>query len=252
MTDDWKPPEGHPLTIEKAKALMAADLGDVYRSILSACCAPIFWYRPGSPILHNGTLTIVRTPKRLLGVTAAHVVRQYLQDHRDAPVRLQAMNALWEAPKIIAISDTHDLATIELSEIMLPHIGKDIAPLSSWPARAPQEGRGIMLAGYPGVDRLQPGPFEVSWGLFTALGIARRVVGPQITWRIDREWGTGDLPNNHNLGGISGGPLVSWFESAGLTQYVLSGIVIEASPLLENVVAMRADYIRDDGSVSAD
>ena len=223
---------------------MASDLGEVYRSILSACCAPIFWYRPTGPILHNGTLTFVQTPKRLLGITAAHVLRQYELDHGDAPVRLQVMNALWETPEIIAISDTRDLATIAVPQIMLSKIGKELAPLSSWPPIIPQEDRGIMLAGYPGVDRVQPNPFEVNWGLFTALGIARRVVGPQITWRVDRDWGTGDLPANHNLGGISGGPLIGWFESPGyLTQYRLSGIVTEASSQLENGVATRADFM---------
>jgi hypothetical protein len=254
MADDWKPPAGHPLTIVQAKALLAGDLGHAYRSILSSCCAPIFWYRAteaGAPILHNGTLTLVSTPKRLLGITAAHVVLQYQADHAASPVRLQVMNALLDAPEIIAISKQFDLATMVISDKTLRQIGKDIVPLSTWPPRLPQEGRGIMLTGYPGVERLQPKPLEVNWGLFTALGIARRVIGPQITWVVEHDQGTGDLPANHNLGGISGGPLIGWFEAAShLTQYVLCGIISEAQQQLENVVAIRADFIADDGSIS--
>lgn len=80
MSDDWRPPQNHPLTIEQAKVLLAGNLGDVYRAILRGACAPIFWYRVSdgraSVILHNGTLTIARTAKkRLLGITAAHVLR---------------------------------------------------------------------------------------------------------------------------------------------------------------------------------
>lgn len=253
MSNEWQPPEGHPLTIERAKALMAGNLDHVYRSILKASCAPIFWSRvddANTSILHNGTLTVVRTPKRLLGITAAHVWLQYEEDHAASPVRLQVMNAQLDAPRVIAISKRLDLATIQLSEHMLEQMGKDIVPLPTWPPRVPQEGRGIMLAGYPGVDRLQPKSLEVSWGLFTALGIARRVIGPQITWVVERDQGSGDLPPNHHLGGISGGPLIGWFESANhLTQYVLCGIIAEAHQQLENVVARRADFIADDGTI---
>ncbi len=229
---------------------MSGALGDVYRSILKACCAPIFWYRPGGPIIHSGTLTFVRTPKRLIGITAAHVLRQYEQDHSEIPVRLQVMNAVWDMPEIIAVSDTHDLATISVPQEKVSQIGKELAPLTNWPPIIPQEDRAIMLAGYPGVDRIQPNPFAVDWGLFTGLGIARRVVGPQITWRVDRDLGRGNLPSNHNLGGISGGPLIGWFESKRqLTEYRLSGIVTEASSQLEYVVAARADVLTDDGSL---
>ena len=90
MTDKWRPPEGHPLTVERAKALIAGDLGHVYRSILRASCAPIFSYRLGGAdwsILHNGTLTLVKTPKRLLGITAAHVLLQYQKDHAASQIR---------------------------------------------------------------------------------------------------------------------------------------------------------------------
>jgi hypothetical protein len=75
MANEWKRPEGHPLTIERAKELMGGDLGDVYRSITSRCCAPIYWYYTGAEILDSGTLTFVRTSKRLMAFTAAHVIR---------------------------------------------------------------------------------------------------------------------------------------------------------------------------------
>jgi hypothetical protein len=72
-----------------------------------------------------------------------------------------------------------------------------------------------MLAGYPAVDRHQPKPMEVNWGLFTAIGLARRVIGEQITWvpERDQDCVISDLPPNHRLGGTSGGPLIAWFES---------------------------------------
>lgn len=255
MAGEWKPPEDHPLTIEKAKELINGELGEMYRGILSRSCAPIYWHqrrRTSAEILNSGTVTFVRTSKRLMAITAAHVVRCYEKTHAAAtwPVHLQLMNAALNL-EVIGISDDLDLATLAIDDKLLSRLGKEVEPLSSWPPRSPQEGRGILLAGYPAVDRLQTKPMEVNWGLFTALCIARRVIRDQITWVAERSPDIKtDLPPNHRLGGISGGPLIGLFESANyLIRHVLSGIISQAHQELENVVARRADFIREDGSI---
>ena len=187
-----------------------------------------------------------------MAITAAHVVRGYESDHADAtwPIHLQVLNAMFNM-EVICVSDRLDLATLAIDQELFSRVGKKIVPLSTWPSRVPNEGGGIMVAGYPAIDRLEPKPMETNWGLFTALGIARRVIGDQITWVAERDYDIAtDLPPNHRLGGISGGPLIGWFESASyLTQYVLSGIISQAHEGLENVVARRADFIGDDGSI---
>jgi hypothetical protein len=253
--DEWKPPEDHPLTIERAKELINGELGDTYRGILSRSCAPIYWHQrraTSAEILNSGTVTFVRTPKRLLAVTAAHVVRCYEKTHAAAtwPLHLQVMNAALNL-ELIDISDNLDLATLAIDDKLLSRVGKEIEPLSSWPPRVPQEGRGILLAGYPGMDKLQPKPMEVNWGLFTALGVAWRVFDDQITWVADRNPDIQtDLPHEHWLGGIIGGPLIGLFESANrLVHHVLSGIIIQVHQELEKVIARRAKFICDDGSI---
>jgi hypothetical protein len=255
MAEDWKPPEGHPLSIEKAKELINGDLGEIYRNILSRSCAPIYWHQrrgTSAEILNSGTMTFVRTPKRLMAITAAHVVRCYQKTHAAAtwPLHLQVMNAALNL-EVIGICDALDLATLAIDNKLLSRIGKEVEPLENWPPRIPQEGRGILLAGYPAVDRLQLKPMEVNWGLFNALCVARRVIRDQISWVAERSPDIKtDLPPNHRLGGISGGPLIGLFESAGhLTQHVLSGIISQAHQELENVVARRADFICEDGSI---
>jgi hypothetical protein len=255
MSDHWTPPDGHPLTIERAKELINGDLGEMYLAILSRSCAPIYWHqRRGSSaeILNSGTVTFVRTPKRLMAVTAARVIRCYEKTHADAtwPLQLQVMSAGLNL-QVIGISDELDLATLAIDDKLLSSIGKEVEPLSTWPPRLPQEGRGILLAGYPAVDRLQPKPMELSWGLFTALCIARSAIRDQITWVAERSPDIKtDLPPNHRLGGISGGPLIGLFQSANLlTHHVLSGIISEAHQELEYVVARRADFICEDGSI---
>jgi hypothetical protein len=67
---DWQMPEGHPISVENAKELMAGPLADVYRDILKKSCAPIFWYRADRKdrsILHNGTVTFAQTPNAFSG-----------------------------------------------------------------------------------------------------------------------------------------------------------------------------------------
>jgi hypothetical protein len=111
--------------------------------------------------------------------------------------------------EVIDISDDLDLATLAIDDKLLSRIGKDVEPLSTWPPRVPREGRGVLLAGYHGVDALQPKPTEVNWGLFTVLGIAWRVLPDQITWVAERDPDINtDLPLEHRLDGISGGPLI--------------------------------------------
>lgn len=256
MNNNWAPPEGHPISIEKAKELIAGDLGDVYRRILRDCCVPIYWFRlnkDNPTILHNGTVTLLKTPKKLLGVTAAHVLRGYENDRQNQKVRLQLMNEVADdLLERAIISDRLDIATFDLDERLVGEMGK--SPLN-WPPQPPQEGKGIMLAGYPGVDRLELRKLEASFGLFTAIGVARVVSGEQITWAVEREFFINNqkvrpLPPNYDLGGISGGPLISWFENANyISYYRLSGIISQANKTLENIVTKRADCIKDDGTL---
>lgn len=263
MSNNWFPPEGHPISIEKAKELIAGDLGDVYRRILRDCCVPIYWFRlnkDNPTILHNGTVTLLKTPKKLLGVTAAHVLRGYENDRQNQKVRLQLMSEVVDdlLERVIAISDTLDIATLDFDESLIKKIGKEVSPLNSWPPQPPHEGKGIMLAGYPGIDRLTIRKLEANFGLFTAIGVARVVSDEQIAWAVDREFFVNSqkvkpLPPNYDLGGISGGPLISWFETPNyISYYKLSGIISQANKTLENVVAKRADYINDDGTIIQD
>lgn len=243
--------------------MVVSELGDVQRDMLRDCMLPLYWHdrtagqEPGQ-VLNSGTLTIARTPRRVLGITAAHVVRGYLADRSQRPLTLQLLNAGIDALEVIAISDRLDLATINVSDDNLNRCGKLISPISilEQGRHEPQEGRGIMFAGYPGIGRSQLSARLIEWGMFAVLGIARRVTEEQITWVAERDDAVEHpiiptLPPNAELGGISGGPMVAWFEKYdGMLSYgSLVAIVSQANPNLENVVAKRIHYIADDGAI---
>lgn len=256
-------PPDHPINERQARRMVESELGDVQRDMLRDAMLPLYWHEriagqePG-PILNSGTLTIARTSSRVLGLTAAHVVRGYLADKAQRMLTLQLLNAGIDDLDIIAISDRLDLATINLSDEHLRRCGKQISPISilEQGRHEPHEGRGIMFGGYPGIGRSRLSAREVEWGVFGALGIARRVTDEQITWVAERDDAVEHpniptLPPNAELGGISGGPMVAWFERHGgmLSYGSLVAIVSQANPNLENVVAKRIHYIADDGAI---
>lgn len=144
MTRQWRPPANRPISPERARELISGDLGKVYRKILMDCCAPFYWSRRNSEALticNNGTLTIVRTSERLIGVTARHVVQGYLNAREKCPVLLKVMNAETPDLKVLAMSSASlDLATIEFDEHFLSSLGKEIVP-PQWLAPIGARGR---------------------------------------------------------------------------------------------------------------
>ncbi len=96
-------------TFEQAKALAGdPDFLASYRQIAASCCAPLIWFRASDDppsILHNGTITVIRTPKVILGITAAHVIHQYKSDELQSDdLRLQMGDQIL---RMIAGSTSH-------------------------------------------------------------------------------------------------------------------------------------------------
>lgn len=246
--------------VQAARELMAGPLSQVLKQMLMACCRPLFWFALDavSPqILSNGTITLVRTPKRTFGVTANHVLSGFEQARSRQPVRAQISQVVVDdlLDRVIDRSDQLDLATIDLGGGLLEALGPMVAPLSLWPPMPPTEGRGIMIAGFPGRERRETDTLEASFGLSWAIGIAHQVTHDKITWVIPPDEylvnAHDRLPREYNFGGASGGPLIASFESeSGIFSHRLSGIVIEAHTELEYVIARRADTIDALGKIS--
>jgi hypothetical protein len=257
MSEKWQPPEGHPITEEMAQELIGV-IGPASRQFIASCCVPLFWFVGADPqrkIIANGTVTMIRTPARVIGLTAEHVVEECLAafDSGGVCVQLADASAHDLRGRLIARSRELDVASFDMTGLVDRLGWKDKAPLTSWPPIPPQEGRGIMIGGYPGCERQTIGKRDVSFGLFTALAVARTVTDDQISCLFEREHmvDTGDIPTmppSTDLGGISGGPVITTMESEGhFVTFRLGGIVSEAHPELEKVFAKRVDFMKDDG-----
>lgn len=192
MSDRWRPPEGHPISEAQARELIQV-VGPPSRQFIASCCVPLFWWMGADPsrkILANGTVTMVKTPFRVLGLTADHVVEECLAAFDGGGVCVQIADASAHdlRSRLIARSAELDLATFDMTGLVDCLGWPDKVPLMSWPPMPPQEGRGIMIGGYPGGERQTIGKRDVSFGLFTALAVARTITDDQISCLFEREY----------------------------------------------------------------
>jgi len=154
MSGEWRAPENHPITEARAREIVALT-GEPSRRFIASCCVPLFWWatdQPGRPVLANGTVTLVKTPTRVIGLTADHVIRECLEAFGQGTVCAQIADASAHdlRSRVIARSEELDLASVNLDGLIERLGWPDKSPLTSWPPIPPQEGRGIMMGGYPG------------------------------------------------------------------------------------------------------
>jgi hypothetical protein len=256
-TQPREPPDGHPVSLQSAKSLVDGPLGQVYEKVALSCSAPLLWFRPtDNPprILHNGTITVARTNKKLFGITAAHVVDQYHEDRQKGGVKLLLKDETIDDLNIIHSSPKRDLATFDLDEQLIKYLG--LEPIA-WPPQPPVEGQGLLLAGYPGNSRVYTQPM-IEWSPFFAIATARTVTPEQITILVppDDDQVQNSLPLNCDLGGISGGPIIGIFETKNYVAFHrLSGLITEhpnydkSDFSIERIAGVPADVITEFGII---
>lgn len=109
------------------------------RAIAQGACAPFWWHGTATDgahrIHHNGTVCFVNTGKRLIGVTAHHVLAGYRAALEFQPaLRCQFGSATVEPLRhLIAESQYLDLATFDLSNVVVAATGAAPTAPPIWP-----------------------------------------------------------------------------------------------------------------------
>lgn len=209
-------------------------------------------------IYHGGSAFLIRTPARILGVTARHVVDSYLECKRASSEIEAVLGGLrFELEeRLISRGQRVDIATFSVDESELGTIG--YLPLEeAWPPSAPAQSSLVVVAGCPGHERVVKGNV-VTGGMWTGWGKAG--LSPhQITVVIDHSQGMlspipgiPPPPQNFEVGGISGGPVMTvTLDPAGVSiEWRLGGVLHEGRPEYDQVMAERADIIQDDGRIA--
>lgn len=269
----------------EARALVAGDYGRASLEHIAAFAVPLFIVRAGrlSPtnpaqnagLLTNGTAFFIDLGMGPFGVTADHVFAEALEPN----VASRGLSPVQYGPpaqplleiddlssRLIARSTHWDIATFQVSSNEIDRLGVSVLTA---PPVVPVEGRGgVAFVGFPGAQREIIGfgrrgrapEATVSFAVFPGFGIAASVSDRQVTFQFERDAlvatpGFAEPPLDFDLGGMSGGPMLTKLETrAGIEHWAPAGIIIQGHMLPEGrtglLFATRADCLRPDGSIN--
>ncbi len=254
-----------PITKKEAIELVKGPLGDAALKSVAKFAAPIFWEsrrkKELSPIT-NGTMFLADFGRGCFAVTANHVYQGYLDDKAEFPkttccIAPEAFEAGGKdaipfdlEERLIDQLEDPDIATFKVAENEAGAIGTSITSL--WPPILPEIGQAVVFAGYPGNERQEVGPRELSFAPLPALMIATSVSERQISCQFEREYlvqapGFQEPPPHYETGGMSGGPLFTVVERNGISRWHLGAVIKEGNASLDIVTAAPADCILKDG-----
>lgn len=202
-------------------------------------------------------LSFLKTPRAVFAVTAAHVIRGFLEaralDPRLACGLLDSETLIDLDKALIAIGTRVDIATFRVSEGVIAKLNKQ--PLTAWPPQTPQVGKGVFYAGFPGQVRQRLAVREFSFGLCSGAGVADHVDSQNIVTSINHDdlvdpLGHGLPPEDFDFGGMSGGPLLAVIET-GIVSWGLAGVIFKGSSLGGGLLyGARATSIQEDGTIA--
>jgi hypothetical protein len=195
-----------------------------------------------------------------LAVTAQHVIEGFKRAKDSDPSTVCQIGNLPFDPvaRLVDVGVKADIATLDVKDNELHRIDKQ--PMTLWPPDPPDgDDRGVLLAGYPAAAIIiDDNPRSRGFGIYAATGVAQRVTDWQLSCTIEwenikpRRAGFGNVPpKNYDIGGMSGGPVLSVRERRGIWSFPLAAVISEGRAETDTIVAERADCIRADGTIRA-
>jgi hypothetical protein len=199
-------------------------------------------------ILHNGTLTAFDTGARTICVTAGHVFAQYqsdIQSYDDVECQIGNVRIRLEE-WLIQHDSIMDLATFEISPILLTGSGIRFQSAQVWPPAGLRENEIVVLGGYPGRFRNErSSAVDSSFVSFFAPVAQSSEEHSAFQLNLaDSYWpdGSGGIPERSELGGMSGGPIFR-HHSGPIEFLELAGFIYEASAEFELLRGRHASSI---------
>jgi hypothetical protein len=239
-----------------------------------AMCAPFWWSiqqdsaKPAE-ILHNGTICYLHSGVSELGVTANHVLGEYLRDLEQfgTPViECQFGGSTIEPEKrVIAQNKALDIATLSVPEVFVTasaHNRKHQHTPVSWPPRRAIPGELVLYGGHPGI--LREGKVRTADLPFQWIGGSVGDVSPQVivlepgfetlTWLNPEPGAT----FNRDFRGMSGGPVFRVVEDVVVRLELVGFIYLfmyeaddQGRPVGDGhtLLARHAEAVRADGTL---
>lgn len=208
------------------------------RTLAQNATVPVWWSRTSLPtdkaILHNATMCAVNTGERTICVTAGHVYTKYLEHSEEFDdVECQMGNVRVKLDDYLIDHNADlDLATFDVSPILLAGSGISEHGPRTWPPANLRESDIVVLGGYPGMLR-QERPGQVGLPFVSFLARVAQVSSDHSAVQLNIEasyWpnGSGGIPPRSELGGMSGGPILR-YHSETVEYLEMVGFIYEAS-----------------------
>ena len=228
------------------------------RSIVKSACVPFWWHGVDTEgkyrIHHNGTVCFLQTGKRLIGVTARHVFDHFRTAKVAQPdIRCQFGGIVIEPEsRLIAESTVLDLATFDVSEVILAAAGASAHESVTWPTREALVREVLLYGGYPGALRVEHEttadiPFQ--WFAGTPISVTSENLKLYIEWGNFHQPLEGQSIDNVDMGGFSGGPVFRLVPAPPVERLDLVAFIYEWQPSLSLLLARPAHYIAVDGQL---
>lgn len=208
------------------------------RALAKRTTVPIWWWSESlqidKSILHNGTFCAVDTGSKTVCVTADHVYAQYLADtEKYGDIECQIGNVRIRLEDYVIDRDsTIDLATFDVSPILIAGSQIEAHAAHKWPPSSLKEKEIVALGGYPGSFRRERST-EVDFSFVTFFVPVAQASEGHSAFQLnlkDSYWpdGSGGVPERSELGGMSGGPIFRYHP--GPIEFLeLAGFVYQAN-----------------------
>lgn len=246
--------------VQKSRTDLAEASGylPTYRSIVQDMCACFWWHGNDEignyRVLQNGTVCFLNIGAKLVAVTAAHVLEGYILAKRLNPDTVCQLGSITYDPEnhVIDINRNLDIATFSVSTVVVA--GSESSPYTptSWPPASVSPGDTLFCGGHPGAIRREDGeiahlPFQ--WFLASAASSNENIT---LNLELDECYVplTGDRLPNHELGGMSGGPVFKYIPPSPIERIELVGFIYEFQQTYGLMFARPASYIDQHGKIN--
>ena len=245
------------------------DFSSQIASFTLGACVPLYWHDGalGWPkTFRGGSSFAIRFGSTLVGITAAHVVRQFEHAAKETPtvvcqLRLHRFDLM---RAIIDIDDDLDVATFAITDDEWRHIGGNAVDCrNAWPPPTPDEGRAINLVGFPENIRVVRSNMSAEFAAYGAFATVEAVTELDIIVTFDpardRPMASARQvpPLGYNMSGCSGGPAFTQGLRNGLHRWFAVGILIAGprdgstgdAATFDMIRIRRIDRINADGTI---
>lgn len=203
------------------------------------------------PFIRGGTVTFVKTDKRVFGVTNHHVIEGIRKSRQSrSPFHCQLDSVAFNIEeRLIDENKRLDLATIDVTQSEVDTIGALPYQPPSWPLESPTVGEPAIIVGYPGELRYPDSPHQVCVPHIGFIVPITSVSNTDISFRFDREFWTSDVGTTDpslldDFGGMSGsGVFVMRLAPAFV------GVFYEYGPNFALLKCSRTDFITKEGRI---